>query len=80
MLRAAFMTAMLLCQVLEPGKKPSQAKHVRVEDLDEREEEEAMAIAASAFSLVATAPTDSVLYGPGTFHGPVRYLAPGTPV
>ena len=69
-------------QVLEPGSssKPSQAKPRQHLELDVREEEEARAIAGSAYSLLATAPTETTLYGPGSFRGPIRYLGPGTPV
>jgi hypothetical protein len=67
--------------VLEPGSKAKDRKAREPNpELDEREEEEARAIAASSFSLLASAPTETVLYGPGTFRGPVRYLGPGTPV
>ena len=52
-----------------------RALHITAEDVEEQEER---AVAAAAFSLVATAPTESVLAGPGTFAGPIRYLAPGT--
>ncbi len=47
--------------------------------MDDAEEEENRAIAAAAFSLVATAPTESILAGPGTWQGPIRYLGPGCP-
>ena len=43
------------------------------------EEEEDRVIAAAAFSLVATAPTESILAGPGTWQGPIGYLGPGCP-
>ena len=73
--------ATLAPQVLEPGRK-AKALNARqpAPELDEVEEEEARAIAASSFSLLASAPTETILYGPGTFRGPVRYLAPGTPM
>lgn len=44
---------------------------------DDAEEEEERAIASAAFSLCATAPTESTTAGPGTFAGPIRYLGPG---
>ena len=60
---------------MQPRSTTPRPLDVMAEDAEEEEER---AVAAAAFSLVATAPTESVLAGPGTFSGPIRYLAPGT--
>lgn len=50
------------------------------QSLEDAEEEEERQIASAAFSLTATAPTESTLAGPGSYRGPIRYLGPGTPM
>lgn len=82
----AFLVAFVLQEVLDDVAESStkrvlnQRRMTAVEGsitAADAEEEEERAIASAAFALVATAPTESTLAGPGTFLGPIRYMGPG---